>query len=65
MKKASEKRLNAFLILTGSLFLYSIFSKVYHLDSIINDIVYASGFTIAIVIHHYYRMNIKSEKVDS
>ncbi|MBH0155152.1 hypothetical protein IHV10_02170 [Fictibacillus sp. 5RED26] len=64
MKKTSEKRLNAFFLLTGILFLYSIFSKMYHFNSILNDIVYALGFIFAILIHLHYRKKTKLQKVD-
>ncbi|MED1865217.1 hypothetical protein P4V41_17255 [Fictibacillus nanhaiensis] len=65
MTKTSEKRLNTFLLLTVSLFLYSILSKVYYFDSMMNDIVYASGLFLAILIHLYYRKKTRLEKVDT
>lgn len=54
-----SNRSTAFLILTGLLFLFSIFSIFFSVDSIIKDIVYAIGFLIAIIILVYF---IKSEK---
>ncbi|MFG6497008.1 hypothetical protein P8610_16730 [Fictibacillus sp. UD] len=59
--KFVEKRTNVFLILSGILFVFSIFSMIFSFNSLLKDIVYVLGFLFAIIIHIYYRKRIKNE----
>jgi len=45
----------ALLILVGLLFVFSVFSIIFSIDSIVKDIVYATGFLIAIIIVIYFK----------
>lgn len=57
-----EKRLNTFLLISGTLFVFSLLSIIFKFDSLIKDIVYAAGFLVALIIHLYYRKKIKQER---
>jgi hypothetical protein len=50
-----KKRSNAFLILLGALFVFSIISMVFSFNSLTKDIVYVTGFFIALILAFYYR----------
>ncbi|WP_416150283.1 hypothetical protein ACM26V_04670 [Salipaludibacillus sp. HK11] len=60
--KSSEKRSTVFLILVGTLFVFSILSIVFSFDSLIKDIVYSAGFLIAIILSIYYKKQVKQER---
>lgn len=51
----NEKRLNAFLFLSGILFVFSMLSMFFSIDDLIKDIVFSIGFLIAILIHLSFR----------
>ncbi|RPK04739.1 hypothetical protein [Priestia endophytica] len=51
----NKKRSNAFLIIIGILFIFSICSLIFSFDSRVDDVVYCVGFLIAIILAIFYR----------
>jgi len=57
-----SSRDTALLILVGLLFVFSVFSIIFTIDSIIKDIVYVTGFLIAIIIVIYFKKGEKNNQ---
>ncbi|MDX8289356.1 hypothetical protein SLL00_06110 [Metabacillus indicus] len=54
-----EQRSNAFLILTGILFLFSMLTFIIPIPGLLKDAVFLVGFITACIIHFYFKRKQK------
>ncbi|MEK4800699.1 hypothetical protein MHI02_03770 [Oceanobacillus sp. FSL K6-0118] len=62
MSNSSKKLSTGLFILMGLLFIFSMLSIAFSFSSLVKDIVYTTGFLIAIIFILFYRKRVKKEE---